>query len=56
MLVKTRWQEPVAILYARSGQVVFALRYDACRNDLQETPELFRPPQDVQITSSVAGR
>ena len=53
MLMDTRWQEPVVILYSRAGQVVFAMRYDAYRNDLPESPELFAPPQGVQITTSM---
>lgn len=46
--------KPVIITYSRAGKMVFAMRYDAWRNDQPDSPSLFIPPKSVQIIEAPA--
>lgn len=49
ILMATRRQAPLMVAYAKSGQVVFAIRYDDYRNDMTERPTLFAPPEGMKF-------
>lgn len=52
LLMDVRTGRPVIVTYSRAGKVVFALRYDAWRNDQPDNPSLFTPPKSVQIVEA----
>lgn len=49
ILLGTRRQVPLMVAYARSGQPVFALRYDDYRDDLPDRPGLFAEPAGMKF-------
>lgn len=53
-LMDIKTGKPVIITYSRAGKMVFAMRYDAWRNDQPNDPSLFVPPKSVQIIEAPA--